>query len=89
MNRPPHRQYSKTRDLHLAAYLFARGATIVGVQADERKAVFTFLSSLDLKNWIDEFRSGKAPIDACVFVLSIKTLKHKALDVLMECHGRE
>ena len=80
-------KYWKTRDLYLAAYLFARGAIIVGIQANESKIVFTFLDSLNRQNWMDEFRSGRPLIDARIYVCAIRTLKHKAIDVLMEDHG--
>ena len=82
-------RYWKTGDLYLAAYLFARSGIIVGIQADESKVVFTFLDSLKRQNLMDEFRSGKPLIDARIYTCAIRTLKHKAIDALMEDHGED
>jgi hypothetical protein len=83
----PNRRYWKTRDIYLAAYLFTNGATIVGIEADEKKAVFSFLDSFDRENWTEKFHCGDAPVDAQTYVCALKTLKQKAIDALMESNG--
>ena len=81
-------KYWKTTDLYLAAFLFGRGAIIVGVEAFETKAIFTFIDSLDRQNWNDEFRSGTHLIDARIYICAIQTLRQKRLDALIEqSHG--
>ena len=86
MNKKQNR-YWKTNDLYVAAFLFGKGATIVGIGASESKATFSFLESFDRFNWHYEFKSGRPIIDARVYALCIQTLKHKAMDALIENHG--
>jgi hypothetical protein len=77
-------KYWKTVDLYLAAFLYGRGAIIVGIEAVERKATFSFIDSLDRQNWHEEFRSGTPMIDARIYICAIQTLRQKRLDALME-----
>ncbi|MBI1974314.1 MAG: hypothetical protein HYS51_00420 [Candidatus Zambryskibacteria bacterium] len=82
-------RYWKTRDLFLAAYLFARGATIVGIEANGHEVVFTFIDSLDRQNWHDEYLLlGKPLINVRVYISALETLRQKAIDVLMQSYGR-
>jgi len=86
MNETKHK-YWKTTDLYLAAFLFGKGAVIVGIDAVETRATFTFIDSLSRQSWQDEFRSGRPLIDARVYVIAINTLKHKALEALIQNNG--
>lgn len=77
-------KYWKTTDLYLAAFLFGKGAIIVGIQASERKAIFTFIDSLDRQNWHDEFRSGTPMVDARIYICALQILRQKRFDALIE-----
>jgi len=81
-------KYWKTRNLYLAAYIYARGEVIVGIEADEHRVVFTFLDSANLQSRHHEFRLGKPLVNARIYSCAISTLKNKAIDSLLECHGR-
>jgi hypothetical protein len=80
-------KYWRTREFYLAAYLFARGAIIVGIHPQNSGVVFTFLDSFDRQSWSDEFKSGKPLIDARTYACAILTLQQKGLDALLEFHG--
>jgi hypothetical protein len=80
-------KYWKTTDLYLAAFLFAKGETIVGIEATTKSVVFTFLDPLTCGSFYLLFQAGGPLIDARIYACAIKTLKSKALDSLMECHG--
>jgi hypothetical protein len=86
MNKHQNR-YWNTNDLYIAAFLFGKGATIVGIEANDSKATFSFLDSFHRYNWHYEFTSGKPLIDARVYALAIQALKHKAMDALIENNG--
>jgi len=86
MNKKQNR-YWKTSDLYVAAFLYGKGASVVGIEAVESKATFTFLDSFDRYTWHYDFQSGKPLIDARIYALAIQTLKHKAMDALIENHG--
>ena len=87
MNRR-NRNYSRIRDLYLAAYLFVCGGIIVGIEADEQKVVFAFVDSLEIQDRKDDYISGKAVVNTGKYVTAIKTLKSKAIDVLIKSHDR-
>jgi len=80
-------KYFRTHDFYLAAYLFARGAVIVGIQMQNNGIVFTFLDSLDRQNWFDEYKRGKPFVDARIYACAIGILHEKEFDALLEFHG--
>ena len=80
-------KYFRTSDFYLAAYLFARGAIITGINVDTGRAVFAFLDSMELDDWYEEFRFGKPLIDARFLICSISVLQKKKYYAFMR-HGK-
>ncbi len=71
-------------DLYLAAFLFGKGAIIVGIEAVEKKAIFTFINSLERQEWNNEFRSGTPMIDVRIYICALQILRQKRMDALIE-----
>jgi hypothetical protein len=82
-------KYWRTSDFYLAAYLFAKGAVITGVRADDGRAAFAFLNSPEMDEWYDEFRFGKPLIDARILIWSISILRKKKYEAFMRSHGND
>jgi hypothetical protein len=82
-------KYWKTREIFIAAYLFARQGILVGIHPDENGVTFVFLDTIDRFNCIEEFRFGKPVICPRVYACAIRTLENKRLDALMEYHAQD
>jgi len=81
-------KYWKTCDRYLAAYLFAKGAVMVGIEAHDTTVIFTFIDSLNRQPLVDDFSSGKSLINAKLYAAAVQHLDDKATDALMESYGR-
>jgi len=82
-------EYWKTANLYLAAFLFSKNSIVVGIDATERRAIFSFLDSPERQTWQEEFESGTPMIDVRIYICALETLKQKRLDALMQSDGEQ
>lgn len=76
-------RYWRTSDPYLAAFLFARGAIIVGIQACPGKMTFSFQDSGDRERWCDEYRARRASVNVRIYVAALEMLRRNAVEDLM------
>jgi len=79
-------RYWKTGDWYLAAYLFARGAIVVGIEAKEGRPMFSFLDSLERQSLQQEYRAGKPMVDARIYVYALRDLREKGNHAVRQAH---
>ncbi len=58
-------KYWRTKELLVAAYLFATKGILVGVHPDESGVVFVFLDTMDRQNCMKQFQHGDSRIELC------------------------
>jgi hypothetical protein len=85
MNRESN-QYWKTADLHLAAFLFAKGGVIVGVDAHRGPPIFAFLNTPELEGLQADYKTGSPFIDVRIYVYALKSLQDKGRKARTESH---
>lgn len=82
-------QYWKTTDFYLAAYVYAQGGDLVGVEGNSHEVIYSFVDSEKLQRSVWEFQSAtEATIDARLFASAIETLETERRQCLMEHHAR-
>jgi hypothetical protein len=85
MSKHVHR-YWRTTDLYLAAFLFARGAIVVGIEADQEHAEFSFLDTSERQTWHDEYKSGNPMIDARIYAYAVSDLQIKGRHAIVQAN---
>ncbi len=80
-------RYWTTKSLPLAAFIFAKGGTMVGVHVNNDQAVFAFVNTLELQAHITEHKCGPALIDARLYNYSLRQLEEQVGAELMEFYG--
>ena len=71
-------KYWKTSDIYLAAFLYARGAIIVGVERIEGKSMYSFVDSEDRRLWHTEYHTGNPLVDVRIYVYALRDLFGKS-----------
>ena len=79
-------KYWKTPDIHLAAFLYARGAVIVGIEAVDRKPIYSFIDSADRQAWYSDYHTGSPFIDVRIYVYALRDLQQKSRRAILESH---
>jgi len=80
-------KYWRTKNLYLAAFLFGRGAIIVGLELINGRTSYGFIDSLERQTWHDEFRSGTPMIDVRIYIRALQILQEKRYEAMMQQHG--
>lgn len=77
----------KTDDLYLAAFLFAKGTILTGVDVTKRRADFAFADSFQRELWHEEYEDSKPMVNVHMFVAALETLRRKRLDTRIQFDG--
>lgn len=71
-------KYFRSSDFYLCCYLFAKGAVIAGLdKTNPKRAVFSFETSSELEQLVEDYWQNKAVVNPAVFVYAIKELKQQ------------
>lgn len=81
-------RYWRTDDLYLAAFLFAKGVILTGIDISKRRADFAFADSFQRELWHEEYEDGKPMINVHMFAAALETLRQKRIDARMQFDGR-
>jgi hypothetical protein len=71
-------QYWKTPDIYLAAFLYARGAVVVGMEMVDGKPIYSFLDSTDRRTWHTDYHTGTPTIDVRLYVYALRDLLQRS-----------
>lgn len=73
------KQFYRTSNFYLSAYLICRGLELVSlVRDDPKRAAFVFTDSAEREEMVNQYNFGKeALVDARRFVAATKELKYK------------
>jgi hypothetical protein len=84
-------KYLRTRSLYLAAFLFAKGAELVGLgEFGDGRVTLSFVRSPESEIWACEFKSGRTvSVDARLYLHALKFLSRERQELLMRIHARE
>ena len=80
----PSDKYWRTPDIYLAAFLYARGAIIVGVEKIEGKPMYSFVDSAERRLWHTEYHAGKPLVDVRIYVYALRDLLGKSRQSLRQ-----
>jgi len=71
-------RYFRSSDFYLVAFLFAKGAVLVGIdKTNPKRAIFAFEKSAEMEQEADDYLNNRASVNPKVFMYAIKELKQK------------
>lgn len=81
-------KFMKLYSLYQAAFLFAKGAELAGVEMDQGQVSFSFINSPECEIWANEFKNGpEALIDARLYMNALQVLSRQRQELLMRIHA--
>jgi hypothetical protein len=80
----------KTDSFYMAAYIFAKGAELSGIEIVDEKVTFSFVDSPTCSLWVYEFTQGpEAFVDARLYLNALKILSTRRQELIMKSHAGE
>jgi hypothetical protein len=80
-------KYWNTSDYHLAAFLYARGTAIVGIEAPNGRPVFAFLNTAERQQWHKEYQAGTPTINVRLYVYALRELRQRGRRAVIDPDG--